>query len=95
MSETVDLKAKLGLDVFKPVGQPHIKIRAGKEKDSRLKPAVRVCPAGLYSKIENGGVALATVDGCLECGTCLLACGTEVLEWTYPEGGTGVQFRFG
>ena len=95
MSETVDLKSKLGLDVFKPVGQPHIKIKAGKEKDHRLKPAVRLCPAGLYSKSENGEVTLATVDGCLECGTCLLACGTEVLDWTYPEGGTGVQFRFG
>lgn len=95
MSETVDLKSKLGLDVFKPVGQPHIKIKAGKEKDPRLKPAVRLCPAGLYSKGENDEVTLATVDGCLECGTCLLACGTEVLDWTYPEGGTGVQFRFG
>lgn len=95
MSETVDLKAKLGLDVFKPVGQPHIKIRQGMEKDSRLRPAVQICPAGLYSENEKGEVVLATIDGCLECGTCRLTCGTEVLDWNYPEGGTGVQFRFG
>jgi len=31
----------------------------------------------------------------LECGTCRIACGAEVLEWNYPEGGAGVQFRFG
>ena len=94
MSEKVDLKAKLGLDVFKPVGDPHIKIRPGMEKDPRLKPAVRLCPAGLYSENEKGEIVL-TIDGCLECGTCRLACGTDVLDWNYPAGGAGVQFRFG
>jgi len=95
MSEKIDLKAKLGLDVFKPIGRPHINIRQGMEKDPRLKLVVRVCPAGLYSENEKGEVVLPTIDGCLECGTCRLACGTEVLDWNYPEGGTGVQFRFG
>lgn len=94
MTEPMDLKAKLGLDVFKPVREPHIKIRPGREKDPRLKPALRLCPAGLYSENEKGEIVL-TIDGCLECGTCRLACGTEVLDWNYPEGGTGVQFRFG
>ena len=95
MSEKTDLKAKLGLDVFKPVGDTHIKIRPGMGKDPRLKTAVRICPAGLYSENEAGEVSLATIDGCLECGTCRLACSTEVLDWKYPEGGTGVQYRFG
>ena len=94
MSDEAKLKAKLGLDVFKPGGEPHIRIRAGMEKDPRLKKAVIVCPAGLYTVNEEGAVTL-TIDGCLECGTCRIACGTEVLEWNYPEGGTGVQFRFG
>ncbi len=95
MTETVDLKTKLGLDVFKPVGEPHIKIKRGMEKDPRLKPAIRTCPAGLYSENEEGGVVLLTIDGCLECGTCRLVCGIEVLDWNYPPGGTGVQYRFG
>lgn len=95
MSRMVDLKAKLGLDVFKLVSVPHIKIRQGMEKDHRMKSAVKLCPAGLYSENEHGEVVLATIDGCLECGTCRLACGIEVLDWNYPEGGTGVQFRFG
>lgn len=94
MSDSMDLKAKLGLDVFKPVGDPHIRIRPGMEKDPRLKRAVSVCPAGLYSENEQGEIVL-DIDGCLECGTCRLACGVEVLDWNYPEGGTGVQFRFG
>jgi len=94
MSEITGLKAKLGLDVFKESQEFHIKIREGRERDARLKKAVLVCPAGLYSENEDGRVELS-VDGCLECGTCLLACGDEVLDWHYPGGGSGVQFRFG
>lgn len=94
MSEVMGLKAKLGLNVFKENKDFHIKIIAGQEKDARLKKAIMVCPAGLYSENEQGEVELS-VDGCLECGTCLIACGAEVLDWHYPEGGTGVQFRFG
>jgi ferredoxin like protein len=94
MTETMDLKAKLGLDVFKPGGAAHIKIRSAKEKDPRLQKLAMICPAGLYSINEQGETSL-TIDGCLECGTCRLVCGTDVLEWAYPEGGTGVQFRCG
>ncbi len=90
----IDLKAKLGLNVFKPLPEPHIKIRPGMERDVRLRPAVRACPAGLYSVNDQGKIVLS-IDGCLECGTCRIACGAEVLEWNYPEGGAGVQFRFG
>lgn len=94
MSELMGLKAKLGLDVFKEDHEFHIKIIVGKEKDPRLKKAIMVCPAGLYSETEAGEIVIA-VDGCLECGTCLLACGEDLLEWHYPSGGSGVQFRFG
>lgn len=94
MSEIMGLKAKLGLDVFKEDQAFHIKIIAGKEKDPHLKKAILVCPAGLYSENDKGEVVIS-VDGCLECGTCLLACGEELLAWHYPSGGSGVQFRFG
>ncbi|HWP97996.1 MAG TPA: 4Fe-4S dicluster domain-containing protein [Syntrophomonadaceae bacterium] len=94
MSEIPGLKAKLGVDVFKPAAQPHIRIKPGMERDPRLKRAVLVCPAGLYNENSAGEVEF-TIDGCLECGTCRLACGTEVLDWSYPPGGNGVQFRFG
>lgn len=94
MSQNGQMKVRLGLDVFKPAREAHIRIRAGMERDPRVKKAVLVCPAGLYT-LDDDGVVTLTIDGCLECGTCRLACGTEVLEWNYPEGGTGVQFRFG
>lgn len=94
MSETGNLRAKLGLDVFKEDHKFHIQIKSGCEKDPRLERAVIMCPAGLYQKNDEGQVQLSQ-DGCLECGTCLIACDSEVLEWNYPTGGAGVQYRFG
>lgn len=94
MSQTSGLKAKLGLNVFKPGAVPHIKIKPGREKDPLLKATMKLCPAGLYTENDSGEFTM-TVDGCLECGTCRLVCGTDVLEWTYPEGDTGVQYRAG
>jgi len=94
MSERRSMKAKLGVNVFKPDKARHINIKPGREKDPRLKAAIYVCPAGLYSLNEQGEVEL-DIDGCLECGTCRIACGTEVLDWVYPEGESGVQYRFG
>ncbi|MDR1616301.1 MAG: 4Fe-4S dicluster domain-containing protein [Syntrophomonadaceae bacterium] len=94
MNADANLKSKLGLNVFKRDKDPHIVIKEGCAKDGRLKKALLVCPAGLYTENADGEVEL-TMDGCLECGTCLIACGAEVLEWNYPSGGAGVQYRFG
>jgi len=94
MSDTTNIKAKLGLNVFKESGPFHIEIKPGMLEDPRLQTCVRICPAGLYSLDEEGGIVLST-DGCLECGTCKITCGNEVLTWNYPEGACGVQYRFG
>lgn len=93
MSEVLGLKTKLGLNVFKENKDFHISIKEGHARDPRLLRAMRVCPAGLYTQNADG-VELS-VDGCLECGACLLACGEDVLSWHYPNSGAGVQFRFG
>lgn len=52
-----------------------------------------VCPARCYQwNAERGRVDFA-YEVCLECGTCLLVCDKEALEWNYPKGGFGVRFR--
>jgi len=56
---------------------------------------VRVCPAGLYREDDEG---LRTFDyaGCLECGTCRIACESGAIgKWENPGPGMGVVYRFG
>ena len=52
-----------------------------------------VCPANVYS--EQNGRIMADWAGCLECGTCLVACPSDALQWVYPRGGFGVIYRSG
>lgn len=56
---------------------------------------VRVCPAGLYRESEQGERSF-DYAGCLECGTCRIACeGTIITKWENPAPMMGVRYRFG
>ena len=56
---------------------------------------MRVCPAALY-KINEDGTTSFDYAGCLECGTCRIACeGTIVRKWENPGPTMGVEYRFG
>ena len=52
--------------------------------DEEFLKLVRVCPAALY-KIDEDGKKSFDYAGCLECGTCRIACeGTIVKKWETP-----------
>jgi len=74
-------------------GRPHIRIREPAVcAEKCITHACTVCcPAGCYSR-DGAGVELIT-DGCLECGTCRVICNN--VDWEYPRGGYGIQFKFG
>ena len=56
---------------------------------------VRVCPAALY-KVDGDGAKSFDYAGCLECGTCRIACeGTIVKKWVNPGPTMGVEYRLG
>lgn len=99
MSEDFELslEAKLGLDVFKiDSEQPHIIIDHEACREScTLRPCLYVCPADLYSFIEERDEIFVDYEGCLECGTCVIVCQDEALEWHYPRAGYGIQYRLG
>lgn len=91
----MNIEAKLGLNVFKIDEESHIKI--DNEVCSSVcttKACLWVCPADLY-EIDDQGNNTVNHEGCLECGTCLMACPHDALEWNYPQGGFGVQYRLG
>lgn len=91
------MEDKLGLDVFKiDSEQAHIIIEHDVcRKNCTLRPCLYVCPANLYSYVEERDEIFVDYEGCLECGTCMIVCQDEALEWRYPRAGFGVQYRFG
>jgi ferredoxin like protein len=63
--------------------------------DAEFDKLIRVCPAALYKRDEDGN---KTFDyaGCLECGTCRIACGgTIIKKWENPQPTMGIEYRFG
>ena len=63
--------------------------------DEEFGKLVRVCPAALY-KIDAEGRKSFDYAGCLECGTCRIACEATILnKWENPQPSMGVMYRFG
>ena len=91
----MNIEAKLGLDVFALDKEPHIVVnQAVCRERCKRRVCLTICPARLYTQAEDGSIVL-NYEGCLECGTCKLACAEGALDWRYPRGGFGVQYRFG
>jgi ferredoxin like protein len=55
------------------------------------KPCTDFCPARVYEFKDNK--ITVGFEGCLECGACRIACPNNNIDWNYPRGGFGVQFR--
>ena len=87
---------KLAIDAFKTDKESHITIN---HPICRAKCTARycafVCPGHLYSYNEETDEMVVEFAGCLECGTCMIACNESALSWSYPRGDYGVQYRFG
>ncbi|WP_350453911.1 ferredoxin family protein [Slackia heliotrinireducens] len=63
--------------------------------DAEFDKLIRVCPAALYKRDEDGNKSF-DYAGCLECGTCRIACGDTIIKkWVNPGPTMGVEYRFG
>ena len=71
----------------------HIVVDGEKCRGCEAHPCLTFCPANCFTKNERGGIDYYYV-GCVECGTCLLLCDGEAVQWSYPRGGCGVHYRF-
>ena len=92
---TVKIEDKLFLDRFRVDETPHIRII---DPGTCLtacadQPCLYFCPANVY-RIEKDHI-VAAYEGCLECGSCRIACPNLNIEWRFPTGGYGVSHRFG
>jgi ferredoxin like protein len=91
----MNVETKLGLDVFKIDSEPHILINQEICRSCEEKFCLYVCPGKLYSVNRETGDMEIECSGCLECGTCQIACIHGALDWNYARGGFGIQYRFG
>ena len=75
-------------------GNPHITL-ADDLDDAEFDKLVKVCPAALYKRDEDGARSF-DYAGCLECGTCRGLCeGPVGRKWQFPAATMGVGGRFG
>lgn len=89
------IEEKLGVNKFL-VDDDEAHIIIDKETCTRCsrKPCTFVCPAGLYSVNDDGEMKF-DYAGCLECGTCRVACPSpHTMKWNYPRGTFGVEYRY-
>jgi ferredoxin like protein len=89
----VGIETKLGFNVFKIDKERHITIRTEIcNSICKNRACLYMCPALLY-KLDDEGNITVDWEGCLECGTCMICCKQEALEWGYPRGEFGIQYR--
>lgn len=91
----MNVETKLGLDVFKIDKDAHIIIDQEICRSCEDKFCLYVCPGKLYTINRETGEMEVECSGCLECGSCRIACIHGALEWNYARGGFGIQYRFG
>lgn len=92
---TVNVDEYLSLDKYDvDEASAHIEL-VGDPSDAEFDKLVMVCPAALY-RIDGDGKKSFDYAGCLECGTCRIACGDTIIKkWRYPQPTRGVEYRFG
>jgi ferredoxin like protein len=73
--------------------QPHIVVNREVCRACDRRPCVTACPANCYTWDEATKLLRVVYETCLECGTCYVICDKGAVDWTYPRGGFGVNYR--
>ncbi len=89
------VEEKIALDAIKNDQKSHIKLDQAICAQCKERMCILVCPGHLYSINEETGEMVVEYAGCLECGTCKIACIYNSIAWEYPGGEFGVQYRYG
>jgi len=93
--ERLTLEDKLGRTKFiTREGDPHLIVDNEICQKCPGQWCLVVCPTQRYSKDAEGKIHV-DYEGCVECGTCRVACLPGGVYWKYPLGGFGVSYRQG
>lgn len=82
-----------GLVSYKVNEEPHIRVNREICQACVHRACTFMCPAKCYQWNEVRQRIEFAYEPCLECGTCLLICDRNALDWNFPRGGFGVRYR--
>lgn len=68
-------------------------VKVIEEKCNGCGICANLCPVGVYEMKEKKARVVA-LEFCHECGLCYHVCPIDAIEFTYPEGGTGIVFKW-
>jgi ferredoxin like protein len=94
----VNIDEKLGLVEYKADhSHSHIKIKNPDicVKDCKDKPCTKVCPAHVYHWEESQKRIIVAYENCVECGAARVMCPYSNIDFHWPRGGFGVQYKLG
>ena len=91
--EELSVEQRLNLNSFATDKESHITVnhKLCKERDAQI--LLRICPAACFTM--KAGELVFSRLGCLECGACRAATSPGAIEWNFPKGGFGIQYRYG
>ncbi|MEA3441934.1 MAG: ferredoxin family protein [Chloroflexota bacterium] len=90
---TISIEDKLSVNKFDIDKDVHIKINEDICKSCQEHVCLYVCPANCY-KLSEGHITFS-YEGCLECGSCHIACDKGAIDWTLPRPGFGICYQYG
>ena len=92
---TMKIEDKLFLNRFRVDEESHLKILNQQKclEECKEQSCLYLCPANVY-RLEKDRISV-NHEGCLECGSCRIACPHLNIEWRFPRGGYGVSHKFG
>jgi ferredoxin-like protein FixX len=57
---------------------------------------VKICPMSIWGLRKNKAVIPPNyATKCVECGSCWVVCQSDAIDFSYPDGGTGVTWEHG
>jgi ferredoxin like protein len=92
---TMKVEDKLFLDRFRVDEESHLVLEDPERcaQECQEQPCLYLCPANVY-RLEEGRMTV-NYEGCLECGSCRIACPHLNIRWRFPRGGYGISHKFG